>query len=457
MIENLFNFLFIFEIQDQFKMSPHTSIPVDTVKTLAGNAPSGPATPPLQQSGTIMFLRHLSGQERETSQVEMDHSYNRPWNQHPDSHVRSRPARFLFMNDFPRHFRRRADRLQPPYGFQLDVTSASIEERQMNPFATEASQLGLRAGTPDPQPMSSTISQLATTPLPLLMPTPTPPNELEETDPPAVPDRLGWNSTLQNLWTEMIQILDADRLARLSLLSTRNEIIIRKNLQDKTCAKLRQLFSARAHWDFAILGSLHAALIETLPPSYAITYVEAIQQLRQRIPTLVDRLLAAVKLKGPHAHLKLNTRQQVTPDPIQIILNNYKPKRLAGSPLFLIVPNGPLIAHQLTSQRMKHWHNIFGSLGKVITVNTSYNNDASLRALNCLKEIRRAVREKVNECKGSFNEARPLILVGFGHSSLIAASCALENAASVTATICLGFPLTGINGFRGVSRFTRER
>lgn len=97
---------------------------------------------------------------------------------------------------------------------------------------------------------------------------------------------------------------------------------------------------------------------------------------------------------------------------------------------------------------MKHWHNLFGALGKVITVSAStapYDTVA-----NFLREIRHSVYDKIKECKTTFNEGRPLVLVGFGHSSLVAAHCALENASNVNATICLGFPLTAINGFRGV-------
>lgn len=98
---------------------------------------------------------------------------------------------------------------------------------------------------------------------------------------------------------------------------------------------------------------------------------------------------------------------------------------------------------------MKHWHNLFGSLGKVITISVVAKPYETV--LDCLNDIRIAVKDKIKECKSTFNEGRPLVLIGFGHSSLIAAHCALDNSASVTATICLGFPLTAINGFRGVS------
>lgn len=181
----------------------------------------------------------------------------------------------------------------------------------------------------------------------------------------------------------------------------------------------------------------------------------------------MDRFYSSIKAHD--ISLSISRNKQSLTDPIQMILNNHKPvssssqfsqvdfincvdffiqKRITGSPLFLIVPNGPQVPHQLTSQRMKHWHNLFGSLGKVITVTVS--SKPFMKAAECLRDIRLAVKDKIKECKTNFNEGRPLVLVGFGPSSLIAAHCALDNATNVTATICLGFPLTGINGFRGV-------
>ena len=205
---------------------------------------------------------------------------------------------------------------------------------------------------------------------------------------------------------------------------------------------------------FSILNWLHITLADNLTNSFLQIYLDAIQHLRQRVPSLVDKFFTPIKSK-PVLSTKIS-KQIIQQDPIQSILNNYKPKRLSHSPLFLIVPNGPQIAHQFTSQRMKHWHSIFGSLGKVITINISQNKN-NMRVSNCLKELRYAVKDKINECKLNFSENRPLVLVGFGHSSLIAASCALESYNQISATICLGFPLTGINGFRGVSSILKNK
>lgn len=370
----------------------------------------------------ILYLRKLSGQEKELNIVEVDHSYNKPWNRHPDSSIRSRPAKFLFMDNFPKHFKDYQDRNFNIHNLKVIDDNLQNSNSEINPFIKEAIQSGVKV------------------------------NNFDESEPfeeePKTLNQTNWTNKMIKLYSGAIDILNSDRLSRLSYVNRENELILRKNLTEKTSSKFRYLFAAVGCWDISLLNWLHLTLADNLTNSYLQIYLDAIQHLRQRLPNLVDKFFTPIKSK-PVLSTKIS-KQVVQPDPIQSILNNYKPKRLAHSPLFLIVPNGPQIAHQFTSQRMKHWHSIFGSLGKVITINIQQNRNAT-RVSNCLKEIRYAVKEKINECKSNFSENRPLVLVGFGHSSLIAASCALESYNQISATICLGFPLTGINGFRGVN------
>lgn len=376
-----------------------------------------------QYPAPISYLRKLSGQEKDLNIVEVDHNYNKPWNRHPDSGIRSRAARFLFMDNFPKHFfKNYYDR-----SFNINnlkVVDADTPRPEDNPFIKEAIQSGVKVTDFEP---SSTM-------------------EFEE-DLQMPANQANWSPTMYNLYSGAIGILNSDRLARSSYVNRENELILRRNLTEKTSSKFRYLFAATGSWDLNLLNWLHLTLAENLSNSFLQIYLDAMQHLRQRLPTLVDKFFTPIK-SNPVLSVKIS-KQIVQPDPIQGILNNHKPKRLAHSPLFLIVPNGPQIAHQFTSQRMKHWHSIFGSLGKVITINIPNKN--GMRVSGCLKEIRYAVKDKINECKSNFNENRPLVLVGFGHSSLIAATCALESYNQISATICLGFPLTGINGFRGVS------
>lgn len=115
-------------------------------------------------------------------------------------------------------------------------------------------------------------------------------------------------------------------------------------------------------------------------------------------------------------------------------------------PIFIIIPNGPNFSVN-HSVRMKYWYSMFSSMGKVITI--PINTKESDFIIEILADIRYSVNEKVRNSKNVFTN-RPIILVGFHYGSIIAAHCALQLQKSICATICLGFPLKGVNGIRGV-------
>lgn len=133
-------------------------------------------------------------------------------------------------------------------------------------------------------------------------------------------------------------------------------------------------------------------------------------------------------------------------DPLFNTLSHYKLKKLPRKPVFIFVPHAPQSCHQ--SVRLKYWHSMFASMGKVVTI--PINARGIDYVSDILTEIRYLVNEKIRNSKTLFSN-RPLILVGFSYGSLIAAHCALNNQKSICATICLGFPLKSINGIRGVS------
>ncbi|CAG2162103.1 unnamed protein product [Oppiella nova] len=358
------------------------------------------------------YLHSLSGQEKRFSVIDADHNYAKPWNRHPDAQIRAKAAKFLFMKNFPKHFARR-------YAYNdhmVDVDVETVDAYKSLPFL----------GGPGVESASTKAQTLTTADL----------NSNELT----TPTKTGWTTQMNKLWTKATKILHSDRLSRLSYDSLPNEVILKKNLMERTTTRFRHLFASTG-WDVSQISWLNTTLNEYVGPVFLAAYHEAMHILRAKIPTLID------KFYMPSKYDSSNRFKPQTCDAIQTMLNSYKPKRINGSPLFLIVPNGPQIPHQMTSQRMKHWHNLFGALGKVITISAVSRPYESV--LDFLSEIRYSVRDKIKECKTTFNEGRPLVLVGFGHSSLVAAHCALDNASNVNATICLGFPLTAINGFRG--------
>lgn len=99
------------------------------------------------------------------------------------------------------------------------------------------------------------------------------------------------------------------------------------------------------------------------------------------------------------------------------------------------------------SVRLKYWHSMFSSMGKVITVPIMAKGNDYI--IDILSDIRFSVLDKIRNSKSVFHN-RPIILVGFNYGSIFAAHCAFHCQMSICAIICLGFPLKGISGIRGV-------
>lgn len=253
------------------------------------------------------------------------------------------------------------------------------------------------------------------------------------------PNKTGWTGTMHKLWNKSIRILHSHRLSTLSLVGCVNEVVQERSLLEKTASRFRYLFAGTALWDPSLLNWIRMTLSEHVCGAYLNVYHEAVQLLRIKVPTLIEKFYPPSK-------------KILKPDPVTSVLNSYRPKRIAQSPLFIIIPNGPSnhsghSSGHFTSARMKHWHGIFGSLGKVVTLPCVQKSKS--RVSDVLRDIRISVRDQIRECKKKFYDHRPLILVGFGESSLIACHCSLDHPKDITATICLGFPLTAMNGFRG--------
>lgn len=206
----------------------------------------------------IEHLRQISGQEKEVQQFEVDHSYSVHWSKHPDKHVKSRPAKFLFMKNFPRHFMRK--RSPSP----IDVES--VDDNQ-TPFdyldakGKDRDSLGV-------EPMN--VDQADVDELPQLS---------EE----------GWTPLMKKMWFLAITILQEDRLARLSYQSNPREAILKHNLLQTTASKFRNLFAGTALWDKNVISWLHKTIVENLGPSYQASYHEAIKYLGQKV-SLIDDL-----------------------------------------------------------------------------------------------------------------------------------------------------------------------
>ena len=206
----------------------------------------------MTHKSVMSFLHKISGQEKHVTIIEVDHSYAKPWNRPPDPNIKARPAKFLFMKDFPKHFK------EKQYSND-DADVMSVETKPTLPF-----QINMLSGS-DVQ-FKKAINE----------------NDAIINEPPP-PPKTGWNTQMNKLWTKAIKILHSDRLARLAYEGLPNEAILKKNLVDRSANKFRHLFSTVAFWDFNLLIWLHKTLNEHVGYHFNCAYHDCMNALRIKV------------------------------------------------------------------------------------------------------------------------------------------------------------------------------
>lgn len=420
--------------------------------------------------------------------IEKEHNYARPWFRKLNATQKypSRVTRFLYLKNFPRHFLTKY-----PFAFSynhdgtIDVGSPLDNKPNFQQHAPQET-LSQQQHQIKQEHLDDSEQQTDT-------------DLQDQQHQGPVIDTSMWTQQMDRLYFKILQILQQYYLTKLVYENTPNQAIRMATLLENTSLQLRHSFANIAGWDNELLIWLHNLFISKLPSHEHLIsiYHEVMQYLSKRLPSLIEKFYSIDRLPSSiattpatsaattpvhpasgggatggvssvnggqrvrhsstsqqhphiHSHHSISNTLSLDEDPSAkfVLETRSTPKRLQSNPLILLVPSWPSIPSQPTSARMDYWKILLSSMGQLINVNIPYRPEQN--ASDILQVIKTTIRDKIRDIKKKkFNEYRPLVLVGFNQGSLIAIHCALENPGQVSTIVCIGFPLSSINGFRG--------
>jgi regulatory NSL complex subunit 3 len=262
--------------------------------------------------------------------------------------------------------------------------------------------------------------------------------------------RDGWSSAQHTLFDKIISVLEDDVLARLAFAGEANEPVMRRLHNDKTAKKVRRILGDIA-WDETLCQWLHGTLSDNLSSKLLGVYLDVLQVLRSKIPSLVDMMTSLSGSMLPASSEALALLLKRPWDPAIALSVNSKQRKLTGSPFLVLIPSTPTSPSVPSTRRSRAWHNQLATLGRVVPVgvlSSVYHEGAGVTPDECAEKMIYVTQCKVQELQGHFS-SRPVVLIGWGAGALVA--CKVSQMEDVTAIVCLGFPTMGPGGSKDVS------
>ncbi|XP_055923580.1 KAT8 regulatory NSL complex subunit 3 [Eupeodes corollae] len=249
----------------------------------------------------------------------------------------------------------------------------------------------------------------------------------------------GWSSVQLKLFEKVVSILDSDQLGRLANAGRQHEPIQRRVVVDKSAQRVRKALAA-VSWDPRITQWLHGLLMECLPPSYMASYLDILQTLKAKLPTLIDKMLFGRPMNTSQELLAPVLKKQWEPT-----LITAKNRRLPQASIIIAIPSIPISG--TVPSRLQKWYQYLSTITQIVQVTLPAGSSMAKQPLeNIAEQIVSLARIKVQELRNE-QPTRNIILIGFNSGAALALQVAMvENVSSV---VCMGFAFNTLNGVRG--------
>lgn len=217
-----------------------------------------------------------------------------------------------------------------------------------------------------------------------------------------------------------------------------NESIIRRCGVDKSVARMRLAF-ASVHWNTELTQWLNSTMLIYLPPTYMASYLDILQSLRAKVPTLVDKILA-----GRPASFNQDYLQAIMKRPWGANVPTKSRKLPGQSPIIVIVPSTLNSTTQQPSPRMKRWFSLLGTMASTAPIQHTMRPTQTLETIT--EQLIAITRSKIQDLRNEMPN-RHIILVGINTGAAIALQVALVE--SISSIVCMGFAFNTTKGTRG--------
>ncbi|XP_050506248.1 KAT8 regulatory NSL complex subunit 3 isoform X3 [Diabrotica virgifera virgifera] len=252
-----------------------------------------------------------------------------------------------------------------------------------------------------------------------------------------------WTSNQNKVFNGMVNILNYFNLSKLAYSGSQNEPLLRRTVIDKGVQRVRRLL-ASVSWELKLIQWLHQTMIENLPAPYLGSYLDILQTLKSKLPNFVDKMMhvSSANRTNTLSNANLAPLLEKPWDPVSTSLMLYKPKKLPGTPIILIVPSGTAV-----SKMVQKWTKLLTNLATVITIQTSFGSTGHRMTIpSILDQLFAITRGKIQDIREEY-PGKHIILVGFNSGAALAMQVA--QVEPVLCVVSIGFSLLTVQGFRG--------